>query len=414
MKQSDGFQTSSWPLEAWNLESLTLAAYYFNPDLDVARANAALADAVIKTAAMKPNPSVSIGPGFQGPAEAQFIMGFNFSLPIETAGKRGYRVAASEHSSTASRLQLGQVAWTVRSRVRVTLVDHIFALKSVESLRKEVALRGEYVQRIEARFRAGEIPLPDVTTARIDLFTLRQTLSTTQGQVETTEAALAAAVGVPISALHGKTFLLSSADQPPQPDALPQKSIRADAVQNRLDVRRALEQYEASQSALQLQVAQQYPDINLGPAYSYEEATNLISLSLSSVLPIRNQNQGPIAEAEAQRKLAGAQLLAVQSGVIADTDKALAQYTASYTTLDGATNAIRLLHQQEQSAKRLLQAGETEQITAVAAQLQTAVAERARLDALHQTQLSLGLIEDALQRPVDLGAALNLPKQAPR
>ncbi|MBW4039443.1 MAG: TolC family protein [Acidobacteria bacterium] len=414
VKQNEGFQTSAWPLEVWDLQSITLAAFYFNPDLDVARANAALADAAIKTAAMKPNPSVSFGPGFQGPADTQFIMGLNFSLPIETAGKRGYRVAAAEHLSEASRLQLGQVAWTVRSRVRVALVDHIFALKSVELLQKEVALRGEYVQRTETRFRAGEIPLPDVTAARIDLFTLRQTLSIAEGQAETTEAALAAAVGVPVSALNGKTFVLPGADQPPQPDALPPQSIRAAAVQNRLDVRRALEQYEASQSTLQLQVAQQYPDINLGPGYSYEEATNFISLSLSSVLPIRNQNQGPIAEAEAQRKLAGAQLLSVQSGVIADTDKALAQYTASYTTLDGATKAIRLLEQQEQSAKRLLQAGETEQFTVVAAQLQTSVAERARFDALHQAQLSLGLIEDALQKPVDLGGTVNLPKQAPR
>jgi len=97
MTQHAGFRAPSWPLQAWNLESLTLAAYYFNPDVDVAWANAATADAAITTAAMKPNPSVSVGPGYQGPNGSQPIAAFDFSLPIETAGKRGYRIANASH-----------------------------------------------------------------------------------------------------------------------------------------------------------------------------------------------------------------------------------------------------------------------------------------------------------------------------
>ncbi len=75
----------------WDLNLLTLAGFYFNPDLDVARANAAAADAAITTAATKPNPSVSFAPGYQTPNSTQFITSFDFS--IETAGKRGYRIA---------------------------------------------------------------------------------------------------------------------------------------------------------------------------------------------------------------------------------------------------------------------------------------------------------------------------------
>lgn len=414
MKQSAGFETASWPIEAWNLNSLTLAAYYFNPDLDVARANVAAADAAITTAAMKPNPSVSVGPGYESPPGSQFIMVFDFSLPIETAGKRGYRIANATHLSAASRLQLGQTAWVVRSRVRVALVDYLFAEKAAGLLRTEESVRSDYLDLTEVRFRAGEIPLPDVTAARIDLTALRQILGMAEGQVHTTHAALAAAIGVPESALSGKTLAWPEADSPPAPTLLPSQAMREAAVRNRLDVQRALEQYEAAQSALQLEVARQYPDINLGPAYSYEEASHFISLSLSSVLPIRSRNQGPIAEAEAQRKVAGAQLLAIQSAVIADSDRTLAQYAAAYKTLEGSTKAVSELEGQQQSAMRLLQSGETERLTAVAAQLQTSVAARARLEALHQTQLSLGLVEDALQRPIDPATTPALPKNAPQ
>ena len=414
MQRSAGFETSSWPLRVWDLHSLILAAYYYNPDLDVARANAVAAEAAIKTAAMKPNPAVGLGPGYEGPSSSQFILGFNFSLPIETAGKRGHRVEGATHLSAASRLQRGQTAWVVRSRVRVALVDYLFASQAAALLHKEVLLRTNYVQLTGSRFRAGEIPLPDLITARIELTALRQTLSTAEGQVATAHTALAAAIGVPDSALAGETIVWQAVDAPPAPRALPRQAVRKLAVENRLDVERALEQYRAAQSELQLQVAKQYPDIDLGPGYNFEEGSNFITLALSAVLPLRNHNQGPIAEAEARRKVAGARLLAVQSAVLADTDRTVAQYRAAYNILTDATDAVEELRRQERSADEIASAGETGQLTVVAARLQTSVARRARLTALRQTQLSLGLVEDALERPIGSGTNPALPRTAPR
>jgi outer membrane protein TolC len=185
-------------------------------------------------------------------------------------------------------------------------------------------------------------------------------------------------------------------------------------MENRLDVLGALEKYEAAQSGLQLEIARQYPDVNIGPGYNYEEGTNFLSLVVSSVLPLRNHNEGPIAEAEAQRKVAGAQLLAAQSTVLADVNRSQAQYAAAYAALEGATSAVGELKRQQQSALSLVNAGETDQLTLVAAQLQTSVSERTRLDALFQTQLTLGLVEDALQRPLGSDIAPAFPQSAPR
>jgi outer membrane protein TolC len=414
MKQSAGFQPASWPLEAWGLNSLTLAAYYFNPDLDAARANAASAEATIRTAAMKPNPTVGVGPGYESPPAGQFIMGFNFDLPIETAGKRGYRIANATHLSQASRFQLAGTAWTVRSRVRSAFVDYLFAVEAAAQLQRQVSLQAQYADLIESRFHAGEIALPEVTTARIDLTNLRQALRAAEGQLNISHASLAAAIGIPDSALATKSLKWPGIDAPPVPSSLSSQSVREAAVLNRLDVRRALEQYEAAQSNLQLEAARQYPDIHLGPGYNFEEGAHFISLNLSSVLPLRNQNEGPIAEAEAQRKAAGAQVLSAQSTVIADSDKALAQYAAAYATFEEASRSVAQLKEQQGAAERLLKAGETEQFTAIAAEVQTAAAERARLDVLRQAQLSVGLLEDALQRPLDPAIIPALPKRAPR
>lgn len=414
MYRSAGFEAPVWPLQTWDLNALTLAAFYYNPDLDVARANVAAASAAITTAAEKPNPSVSVGPGYQTPNPTQFITTFDFSLPIETAGKRGYRIATATQLSRASRLQLGQTAWVVRSHVRITLTDYLFAVKAAELLRDEAALRARYVDLLERRFRAGEIALPDVTAARIDETALRQTFRAAQGQVHTTRVALAAAIGLPDVALNGKTFDWPAIDQPPAPSALVTQTLRGQAIRNRLDVQRALAQYEAAQASLQLAVAKQYPDVNLGPAYAYEEGSNFISLGLSAVLPIRNRNEGPIAEAEAQRTVVGAQLLAVQSAVIADTDRSLAQYAAAQTTLAEANRSVEQLEQQQASVLHVLKAGETDQLTLVAAELQTAAAKRARSEAIHQAQLVLGSVEDALQKPIQPAMTPALPAGAPR
>ena len=83
MKQAAGFNAPSWPMPDWDLKTLTLAAYYFNPSMDVARANAAAANAAIKTAAMKPNPTIGGDGGYETAPESPYLLGFSFSLPMQ-------------------------------------------------------------------------------------------------------------------------------------------------------------------------------------------------------------------------------------------------------------------------------------------------------------------------------------------
>lgn len=414
MGQAAGFEPTSWPLAAWDLHALTLAAYYFNPKMDVARAQAAAAGAAIQTAAMKPNPSVSAGSGWESSPESPYLLAFNFSLPIETAGKRGYRIAEATHLSQASRIQVGETAWAVRSQVRAALVNLVFAREALELLGRQQAAEIQYVDLLEARLGAGEISLPEVASARIDLANLRQAVRTAESEVETGRATLAAAIGIPLSGLAGKSVAWPGIDTPPAPAALPAEGMRSEAVANRLDVQRALAEYEAAQSRLQLEVARQYPDIELGPGYAFEEGVHLISLQLGAVLPLRNRNQGPIAEAEAQRKAAGAQLLATQSSVIAQADSALAAYKSSFAVFDESRHALVAVQSQQRTAAELLQRGEADRLAAVSADVQAAAALRAQLDAARQVQLALGGLEDALQRPMDPATTPNLPLQAPR
>ncbi len=58
-----GHAVSPWPPKTWDLRMLSLAALYFNPAIETARARLAEAEAATVTAGARPNPTLSIAPG---------------------------------------------------------------------------------------------------------------------------------------------------------------------------------------------------------------------------------------------------------------------------------------------------------------------------------------------------------------
>src|SRR5579871_4240740 len=102
----------------WDLDTLTLVAFYYHPDLDVARAQWGVAKAGEITAGERPNPTLAISPQYATnpePGFAAWIVGVALDIPVETAGKRGYRVQQSKDLSEAARVHIARVAWQVRS-----------------------------------------------------------------------------------------------------------------------------------------------------------------------------------------------------------------------------------------------------------------------------------------------------------
>ena len=98
IEQNLGHELNPWPPQAWDLHMLTLAAFYFNPALDAARARAAAAEAAMVTAGARPNPTITLTPGVPSP----YLLGVDFQVPIETAGKRGYRLEEASNLSEAA------------------------------------------------------------------------------------------------------------------------------------------------------------------------------------------------------------------------------------------------------------------------------------------------------------------------
>ena len=400
-----GHELPGWPLEQWDLNSLTLAAFYFHPDLDVARAQWRLAEAGVKTAGARPNPSVTVTPAYdrQIPGNpSPWMVPVTLDVPIETAGKRSRRMAEAQDVSQSAWWSLITTAWQIRSGVRNRLLEFTAAGRRADLLAAQLAAQEQAVKLLQQRFDIGEISRPELAVAQIALNQTRLDASDAQTRLANTRSQLAESLGVGTVALAGTSLAFDFSAR--APDDLTSAEARRVALLGRSDVRGALADYAAAQDDLRLQIAKQYPDLHLGPGYAWNSGNagdNAWSLGLTLELPILDQNQGPIAEAKARRELVAAQFTALQAKVIGKIERAVAGYQVAAAQLKTGEALLAAEQHQQQSAEAQQKAGAADQLDLLSARVEFDTAALANLDGQAKFQAALGDLEDALQRPAD-------------
>jgi outer membrane protein TolC len=395
-------QSTSNSAAEWGLSRLTLASLYFHPDLEVSRARLALAKAGVTTARQLPNPTLGLSPTNHTVITdpSPWTVGFLVGFIVETFGKREARTAQALSLVEAARQDIATASWQVRGRVRSALLDLWAAEGRGRFIERRQGLQEQIVALLERRFASGEIAAIDVARERITLNQLRLSARQTDKQAAEARASLATAIGVPVRAIEAVTLNFAAFDNPP---ALPSPAelagpLRGKALQERADILGSLAEYEAAQTALRLQIAKQYPDLNIGPGYAYDQGDNLYAFEISLELPLFNQNQGPIGEAEARRREAAAKFIALQARIIGDMDRATAGYRAALTTVATADTLRQSQLRQRQQIDRAFRLGEVDRSATLTAELEMVIVESSRFDAVVQQREALAALEDALQQ----------------
>jgi len=397
---------TSWPIKDWDLDLLTLAAFYYHPSLEVARAHWQVAQGGITTAKGRPNPTLSVVPGYDNQVPnnpSPWMMLATVDVPFETAGKRKRRTEQAEHLSESARLDIATTAWQVRSGVRTSLLDYVAARRRTELLQKQVDLEHEIGDRLERQLQAGAVATAEVTAARVALAKLSADLADARRQSAGARASVAEAVGLPAAALASVSLNFDVSNLP-SASSLTSAEARRTALQSRTDILGALADYAASQSALQLEVARQYPDLHLGPGYGWNQGNagdNQWQLGASVELPVLNRNQGPIAEAQARRAETAARFVALQAKVIAQIDRAVAGYEAgrsNLTALQSLTAETRKLHDNTEAQ---FEAGAADRLELLGTELDFETAQLGELEAQARLQQALGELEDAIRQPIE-------------
>ena len=404
-----------WPPQAWDLRLLTMAALFYHSDMVLAKAQYQLAEAAEITAAQRPNPAISFSPTYVSHITSApfnpYILGLNPDIPIETAGKRDKRLQQAQNLTESAKYKIAAAAWSVRSRLRSSLLNLHAARQTVSIRSRQNADQSICVQLLEARKQAGEVTMSELSVGKLALQQSRQNLLEAQRQSDEFTVQLASALGVPVNALNNVELALTDFEHLAELEPESINAIRRQAQFNRADLLTALSDYEASQSALQLEVAKQYPDVRVGPGIIFNQGEYKWVFGVTLTLPILNQNQGPIAEAEARRKESAARVESLQAKMAAELESATAALASARQKLASADDLLATRMQQSQTAEALFKAGETDRLAWLTSRVDYALAELTRLDALVKAQQAAGLLEDAVQKPLDepLNTFINTP-----
>lgn len=390
----------SGPTMPWDLQRLTLAAVYFHPDIEIADARLAVAQAAIRTAAQRPNPVLSLAPQFNASNAnpSAWIVGTSINLLLELFGKRDARTGEAKALAEAARFDVDTASWQVRGRVRTAMVTLWSAEQRAQLVGQRRDLQAELTGFLERRLAVGEASSLDVGRERASRDAAVVAVSDAARDVADARVSLATAVGVPVHALDAiKLDFSAVTDAKPPSDIV---SLRRTSLTTRGDIQASLARYDAARAAVRLRAANRLPNLSIGPSYEYDQGDNKYGLNVQTDLPIFNTNRGLIGEAEARRREAAANFTALQTQIIADIDRAVTAYrTASASLAAAAALAAQQADRKARNA-RVFRAGAIDHVTLLVGDIEYAAGQDALLQALVAQRTALGQLEDALRIPI--------------
>ena len=289
---NNGYKTEQLPIKEWALNDLIYCALFFNPNLDVARAQWRSAEAARLTAAEMRLPTVSGNYAKSNNASEEIsphAYSLSIDLPIETANKRNIRIESAQHLAEAAKIRIAQAAWQLRNEVTKTLYDYQLNLQLIKLLSKEQAHKKDIVTIYQKRINLGESSNIELSKAKLQLQTTSAELESAQRNSLTLLSRLANNLGLSLSQVEQMRL-----SEPVKADTLVADippDMQSIALLNRLDIRLALERYAIAEAKLKLEIAKQYPDLNISPGYTYEFGDKIWSLGISSLMTILTKNK---------------------------------------------------------------------------------------------------------------------------
>jgi outer membrane protein, heavy metal efflux system len=387
--------------EAWDFPKLVLAALYYNPEIEVARAQLRVSEAGIVTAGKRPNPDMDAAAGraTNPPSgEPAGLADIQLAFPFETADKRRHRMAQAEQLAESARLAMAATAWKVRGKVRDAMLDADAAAAESEILAGQVRVQESISAMLGRRVELGAASSLEQVQTGAALAQARLDAAAARARAAQARSRLAAAIGVPGQALDGVAISFRALE-PPEPQ-LDNTALTRAALSARSDLQVALAQHAAADAALRLEIAKQWPDVQLAPAYSYDTGTNKFTFGVVRLaLPLFDRNEGPIAEAEARRDEAAARFESLQASVLAQVGEALQAVAAAHAEREQASALERRARAQWTSTERRFQAEADDRLALASAQSALETARIALARARHDAQRSIAQLEDATQQP---------------
>lgn len=386
------------PVRELTLAQATLATLCFRPELEIARARIAAAQARVETASKLQNPSLSVTPTRVTNTDlTPWLFTVTADVLLQFPGKRSKAIAIAEQETLLAEFDAAQQTWQLLVAVRDAWTESSLAQQELALAEQELKARGDVAELARLRVASGTATRSESATAELELARARTQATNARKVASLARIALAAACGLPLAAVTAPAELPPAAEQGDEGEPLVPDRV----VLDRLDVKRAVADYEASERTLRLELAKQYPDLHLLPGYEYDQGEHKYSLGIGFDLPIFDRNQGPIAQAIARRREAAAAVEKTQSLALEEFARARDGLQSARAASAAAEAEVARADDFIADAERAFANGASDRGEVAAARLVALAARRERLAAERELRRARADLEDARQRPLD-------------
>ncbi len=324
------------------IEQAVAEALANNPTLAAERLNTPLADSRIHTAALRPNPVLSVAGDYldilgthftpvnnAGPAEGSARIDFVFEGP----GKRSGRLAVAGESRAVTELSLQNTIRTLTLDVQNAFIDVLLAKAAVALTQQNLQSLNAVVASGADRVNAGSLSAADLLRARLAATQFKNEAATAESRLHSTRHRLQILLGRQ-SFIHGFDV---TGDLRRDKEKIEIQPLRVQAQQLRPDVQAVLRDQARSAADLRLQLAQAKIDYTVGTQYHRQQSPtgtgNSLGVFLSIPLRVFDRNQGEIERATLEHRQLDGRLRAVRATAAADVESTYEQYAIATTVL---------------------------------------------------------------------------------
>jgi outer membrane protein TolC len=345
----------------WTGRQLALAALAWRADLARARAEWRAAQAGERTAANRPQPGVqgSVERAVSGSdGQSPWVVSLGALLNVELGGKRGARLQQARARAAIAEAELRLTAWRVARESQAAAQRVAGSEADLAAARREVGALAELEAGERARYQEASLSSAELARTGTEVQAARADAAAAEATLLDARAALAGALAVPARALDSVTVVVDSATNCAALSVGPD-SIEALALTARPEMGRSLAEYAAAEAAVRVEVARQYPDLELGPGFIWDQGVHRWTLALALPNLLGFRNRAAITEAEAARAAAGARVAETQELLLAEVAMAVSGCRGAVLERGAADSQVVVAARAAELAQAAYQRGET-------------------------------------------------------
>jgi cobalt-zinc-cadmium efflux system outer membrane protein len=210
--------------------------------------------------------------------------GANYTLRVETFGKRARRIEVANFGIGAAEAELQQRSADVAYEIRSGVAEREAEQQKLKLLGDLASVNQEALRLTVARVREGDVAPLEASLLRVEINRGIVLQTSSQGRLAVAEANLRKLLG-----LRGEQPLPEVMAETAGSDSLAALKIRA--LQTRADLRLALLRAEQNRAGITLATANAKPDVTLSAGYSrqYSEFEGLFGLTSAGALAPINE-----------------------------------------------------------------------------------------------------------------------------